>query len=210
MEKRIGTDTKGFTLLEVLIAVAVLSIVLGALYSTFFLAHRALAGMDQSLIQLQESRALVDTLKREIEAALYAQENAYTLFKMDDRDFYGRQASELTMTSFSPVMKGLAKITYRVEEKNGQLSIVKTVTSAFSQEPEDSKIELLEDIESFMLEAAYQDIWVKTWDSSLSRTIPEEVRITLTLRTKNNEGEVQSVIPCALHDTAMLRIGRLL
>jgi len=210
VEKRIGTDTKGFTLLEVLIAVAVLSIVLGALYSTFFLAHRALAGMDQSLIQLQESRALVDTLKREIEAALYAQENAYTLFKMDDRDFYGRQASELTMTSFSPVMKGLAKITYRVEEKNGQLSIVKTVTSAFSQEPEDSKIELLEDIESFMLEAAYQDIWVKTWDSSLSRTIPEEVRITLTLRTKNNEGEVQSVIPCALHDTAMLRIGRLL
>lgn len=203
-------DIKGFTLLEVLIAVAVLSIVLGAIYTTFFLTHRALAGMDQSLVKIQESRALVETLKREIESALYDEEDAYTVFKMDDRDFYGRQASELTVTSFAPVVNGLAKISYHIEEKNDRLSITKTVTPAFQQKPEVNTIELLEDVESFTLEAAYKDQWVKTWDSSLSKTIPEEVKITLTLRTIRNGGEAQSVPPFVLSDTATLRVGRIL
>ena len=210
MERAIGTNTKGFTLLEILMAMAILSVVLGALYSTFFLAHRALTGVDQSLVQLQESRAFVDTLKRELEAVLYSKESKYGIFKVDDRDFYGRQTSGLTMTSFSPLLKGLAKITYGVEEKNGRLAITKSVASAFSQGSENSRVELLEDIESFMLEAIYEDKWVKTWDSSLSGNTPEEVRITLTIRVKNTDRDVQPAAPFTLFDTATLRVGRLL
>jgi general secretion pathway protein J len=210
VKRVIRRDTRGFTLLEILMAMAILSIVLGALYSAFFMAHKALAGMDQSLIHLQESRALVDTLKRELESALYSQENAYIAFKMDDRDFYGRQMSGIIMTSFSPHVKGLAKIIYRVEEKNGRLAITKSTTSAFSHGSEDSRIELLEDIESFMLEAKYEDKWVKTWDSAISGTIPEEVKITLIMRVKKGNGETPPAAPFTLFDTATLRVGRLL
>jgi general secretion pathway protein J len=210
VKRTIRRDTRGFTLLEILIAMAILSIVLGALYSAFFMAHRALAGMDQSLIQLQESRALVDTLKREIESALYSKESAYIVFKMEDRDFYGRQMSGIIMTSFSPHVKGLAKIIYRVEEKNGRLMITKSATSAFSHGAEDRPVELLGDIESFMLEARYNDTWVKTWDSALSENAPEEVRITLMIRAKKETGETSPAAPFTLFDTATLRVGKLL
>lgn len=210
MERVIGTNTKGFTLLEILVAMAILSVVLGALYSTFFLAHRALSGVDETLIKLQESRAFVDTLKREIESVLYSQERAYSVFKIDDRDFYRRQTSGLTMTSLSPLVKGLAKITYSVEEKNSGLAIMKSVASAFSKGSENNRVELLEDIESFTLEAIYNDTWVKTWDSSLSGNTPEEVRITLTIRIKNTDRDAQPAAPFTLFDTAKLRVGRLL
>ena len=51
---------KGFTLLEVLIAVAILSIVLTALYGTFFMSSRAMEDMDESTTKLQESRKAID------------------------------------------------------------------------------------------------------------------------------------------------------
>ncbi len=201
-----GRD-KGFTLLEVLASIAIMAMVLITLYSTFILANRALFNVDQSLVKLQESRAFVDTLKREIESAFYSKDNSYYVFKMDDRDFYGRQASSLTVTSSSPLIKGLANINYAVEERNGILVITKSMVSALSQSAENNTMDLLEDIESFTLQAKYQNAWVKTWDSSLSKIAPEEVKIILTIRMKNREGEDKDAIPYSIFETAKVRIG---
>jgi general secretion pathway protein J len=199
--------SKGFTLLEILIAIAIMSMVLVALYSTFHLAHRALFGVDKSLVKLQESRAFVDVLKREVESVLYSKDKSYCIFKIDDRDFYGRQMSSLTMTSSSPLINGLAKINYTVEERNGILVMTKSMASAFSQATESNRVDLMEDIESFVLEAKYQNKWVKTWDSSLTNSVPEEVKITVIIRMKNSEGEDQAATPFSMFESAKLKIG---
>jgi general secretion pathway protein J len=201
-----GRD-KGFTLIEVLVSIAIIAMVLIALYSTFILANRALFNVDQSRVKLQESRAFVDTLKREIESAFYSKDNSYCVFKIDDRDFYGRQASSLTVTSSSPLIKGLANINYAVEERNGILVITKSMVSALSQSAENNRMDLLEDIETFTLQAKYQNAWVKTWDSSLSKIAPEEVKIILTIRMKKREGEDKDAIPYSIFETAKVRIG---
>lgn len=198
---------KGFTLIEVLIALAIMAMILIALYSTFTLANRALFNADQSLVRLQEARALVDTLKREIESAFYSKDISYCVFKMDDRDFYGRQTSSLTVTSSSPLIKGLANINYAVEERNGILVITKSMVSALSQSAENNRMDLLEDIESFTLQAKYQNTLVKTWDSSLTRITPDEVKIILTIRIKNREREDKNALPFSIFETARVRIG---
>jgi general secretion pathway protein J len=199
--------TKGFTLIEILIAIAIMSIVLAALYSTFFLANKAMFSVDKTLVKLQESRAFVDILKREIESVLYLNDKSYCVFKIDDRDFYGQQVSSLTMTSSSPLMKGLVKINYAVEERDGILVITKSMVSAFSQATEIKRVDLIEDIESFDIQAKYQNQWVKTWDSALTKSVPEEVKITVNMRIKNKEGETQSAIPFSMADTAKLKVG---
>src|SRR5208337_1291135 len=56
----------GFTLIEMLLAIALLSIVLVALYSTFFLSQRAVEGAGDALVRLQEGRMAIDTLRREL------------------------------------------------------------------------------------------------------------------------------------------------
>ena len=109
---------KGFTLLEVLIAVAILSIVLGAIYSTFFLSNRAMEGMDESMTKLQESRRAIDILRRELDALYYKETREDTFLKIVDKDNYGKQASQLEFTAFSTLTPGLSKISYYVEEKD--------------------------------------------------------------------------------------------
>jgi general secretion pathway protein J len=205
MRNIVAGKGRGFTLLELIIAIAIMSLLLTALYGTFSLAARAMLKQDDSLVKLQESRAFVDVLKREIESVLYSPDRSHCVFKMNDRDFYGRQASSLTMTTFTPVRKGLAKVTYSVEEREGSLVITKGIVSAFAQAPEENKIDLLEGIESFTLQAKYGDAWVKTWDSSLSRDAPKEVRITVSFRVNGKEGESPSVAPVSLFETAKLR-----
>jgi general secretion pathway protein J len=206
-KRELQERSRGFTLIEILTAIAIMAMVLITLYSTFILANRALFNADQSLVKLQESRAFVDTLKREIESAFYSKDNPYCVFKMDDRDFYGRQTSSLTVTSSSPLIKGLANINYAVEERNGILVITKSMVSAFSQPAENNRVDLLEDIETFTLQAKYQNAWVKTWDSSLSKIAPEEVNIILTIRMKNREGKDKDTIPYSIFETAKVRIG---
>jgi general secretion pathway protein J len=201
---------RGFTLVELMIAIAIMSMVLTALYSSFLLADRALVQVGESSLKLQESHAFVDTLKRELESARYSQDSSFCVFKMNDRDFRGRQASSLTMTTTTPLMKGLAKINYTIEERDGRLVITKSMVSAFSQEAEENRVDLVEDIESFTLQAKYQDIWVKTWDSSLSKNVPAEVKITLTMRMKSNREEASSAVPFSVFETARIMVGRTL
>lgn len=200
---RLTLDTgKGFTLIEVLLAVAITSVIITALYSTFFLSRRAVDAVDDSLVKLQESRAVLDAVKREIESAVYSAEKTYTLFKLDDRDFYGKQASQLLFTSFSPLRPGLSKIAYTVEESDGKLILRKKVEAAYGGSVETRGVDLMEDIDSFTVEAGYKERWVKTWDSAVSKGIPDEIRISLKIRTKREES------PFTISDVARPRIGK--
>lgn len=183
-----GGADKGFTLIEVLVAFLILSVVIAALFSTFFVSSRAIDSVDDSLIRLQEARAVVETLRKELESSLYSREKEYTIFKLSDRDFYGKQASQAVFTSFSGLLPGLAKITYTVEEREGVLVLKKEVVRAFTKPASHNDFVLIEDIGSFMIEARYNGQWVKTWDSSLSDSIPDEIRVSIKIAPKKREG----------------------
>ena len=125
--------SKGFTLLEVLIAVAILSIVLTALYSTFFLSSRAMEDMDESMTKLQESRKAVDILRRELDSAYCKDGDEKTFLKVLDKDLNGKQATQLEFTGFTPVRPGLSKISYYMEEKDRKRTLFKKIESAFGR-----------------------------------------------------------------------------
>ncbi len=187
-----GTKGGGFTLIEVLIAVAILSIVLAAIYSTFFLSHRAIEGMDETMLRLQESRRAIDILRRELDSAYYKDKDINTFFKVQDRDVYGKQAVELTFTTFSTLKPGLSKITYYVEDKDRKLNLFKKVESPYSKEKTEG-VDIIEDLEAFNIEAKYNDKWVKTWDTEINKEIPHEIRISLTIKIKDKNVTLSDV-----------------
>jgi general secretion pathway protein J len=176
---------KGFTLIEVLVAFAILSIILAALYSSFFISHKAIDGLDESLVKLQECRMSIDTMRKDIDSVLYDPINKNSLFKVEDKDIYGKQTSKLVFTTFSTLRPGLSRIAYFVKEKDKKLVLMKEITSAYTSENVGEGFEVVEDIEAFTVEVKYKDNWTKTWDSSLTRIIPQEVKITLTTKLKN-------------------------
>jgi general secretion pathway protein J len=189
----------GFTLIEVLIAVGILSVVLAAIYSTFFLSHRAVEGMDESMLKLQESRRAIDILRRELDSAFYTGEDRNTFFKIQDRDIYGKQATQLTFTAFSPLGPGLSRISYYIEDKNGKLNLFKKVESPYTHEKTEG-VDIIEDIEAFSVETMYGGQWVKTWDTDISKGIPDEIRIGLSVIINGNK--------MTLFDVAKPRVGK--
>lgn len=191
----------GFTLLEVLVALTLVSIILGALYSTFFLSHKAMEGMDSSLLKLQECRLAIDTMSREVDSLLYNPGARNYLFKVEDRDVYGKPTSRFFFNAFSPLMPGLSAISYYVEEADAGLTLFKKIHPAFKSSPEEEKgIEVVEGVESFVVEAKSDDRWVKTWDAAETKKVPEEIRITITFLMKDRQ--------LSLFETAKPKIGK--
>ncbi|MBM4146087.1 MAG: prepilin-type N-terminal cleavage/methylation domain-containing protein [Nitrospira sp.] len=187
----------GFTLIEVLVSVTILSVVLAAIYGTFFLSHRAIEGMDESMTKLQESRRALDVLKRELDSAVFIPDpnsgkNEKTFFRMQDRDVYGKQASQLTFTAFSVPRPGLSKIAYYIEEKDRKLYLYKKVASPFGKQ-ETEGAEIIEDLEDFAIEAKYSDKWVKIWDTDINKGMPEELRISLSMMIKGKKVTLSDV-----------------
>jgi prepilin-type N-terminal cleavage/methylation domain-containing protein len=174
----------GFTLIEVLVSVAILSVVLAAIYSTFFLAQRAVEGMDESLVKLQEARRALDILRCELDSSFFREADANTLLQIKDRDSYGKSSSELTFTTFSVLQPGLSKVSYYIEEHDGSLNLFKKIEAPRTQEKAEG-IEIIENLDAFSIEAKYHDQWVKTWDTDLNKNTPEEIRISLAFRLKD-------------------------
>lgn len=182
----------GFTLIEVLVSVAILSIVLAAIYGTFFLGHRAIEGMDESMTKLQESRRALDVLKRELDSAVFIPDNEKTFFRMQDRDIYGKQASQLTFTAFSVLRPGLSKIAYYIEDKDRKLYLYKKVESPFEKQ-ETEGAEIIEDLDAFAVEVRYKDKWIKIWDTDINKGMPDEVRISLSMMIKGRKVTLSDV-----------------
>ena len=190
---------KGFTLIEVLVALAILTVVLGAVYSTFFLSHRALDGLDDSMVKLQETRKTLDILRRELESVFYSERSEGSMLKIEDRDYYGKNATTISFTAFSNFRPGLSRITYRIREDDGKMKLMKNVKSPYMQTTTED-VELIEDIGEFSAEVRRQDQWIKTWDTEINRQVPDEIRITLSVPVKERQ--------LAVFDTAKPRIGR--
>jgi len=174
---------KGFTLIEILVAVTIFSVLLVAIYSTFFLSYKATEGMDESMVKLQEARRALDILKRELDSTFYVPGDQNTFFRIADRDVYGKQATRLEFTAFSPQRPGVSRVIYFIEEKEGKLNLFKQVESPYRKE-ETEEADIIEDMESFGIEAKYNDTWVKTWDTSINKDVPEEIRINLGISIK--------------------------
>lgn len=197
--KRTCTDETGFTLLELLIAMVLFSIILSAIYGSFFLSHRAMTGLDESLLKLQECRTAIDVMTREGESILYKPGNTSSLLKVEDKDFYGKQASRLTFTAFSPLSSGFMLISYYVEEKDGVLTLFKKMDNAYKPDSDAKGEELIEGLESFAVEVNDGSKWVKTWDTSETKQAPLEIRVTITAKIKDR--------PVSFFDTVRPKIG---
>ena len=186
---------KGFTLIEVLLAMAILAVILAALYGTFFLSERAMSAVDETVLGLHEMRNFMDMAGRETEAAVLNRDNPNTGFDIKDRDIYGKRASRYTFTAFSPLRPGLSLISYYAEEEDKKLVLYKESFPASSNggngasgaNVSGGKAEVMEDIEGFFVEARSGDKWVGTWDAAETGKLPEEIRITVTVKMKERD-----------------------
>jgi len=176
----------GFTLLEILISLTLLTIVLGAVYSSFFSVRNVLDRFENVSMKYHEARTALDIMRREIESAVIIHSEPdingniedKTAFMISDRDIMGKSASGLSLTAFSFKGSGLNTVSYYVEERDGKLDLLKKEAPAAIQSREYT-MEVIEAIESIIIETLFNDKWVRTWDSKNTGKLPENVRVTI-------------------------------
>jgi prepilin-type N-terminal cleavage/methylation domain-containing protein len=181
-----------FTLIEILISLTLLTIVLGAVYSSFFSVHSVLERFDNVSLKYHEARTALDIMRREIESALQKNSQPHkdaedkTAFVIRDRDIAGKSTSELDITAFSFKGSGLDTISYYVEEKDGKLNLLRKESPAGIQ----SKgyiMESIEGIEGFTVETFFNNQWVRTWNTANSGKLRGMVRVSIEFDDNGNK-----------------------
>jgi len=177
----------GFTLLEVLVAMLLLVIVAGALYSSYFTVLRAQERSAEGSEQRRELRGTLDLLRREIDGAFYRTDDKRLRFVVEDRDVFGKPASTLELVTVAPPSteerpaSDLVLVKYGLKEKERRLSLSREATDLFgSVKP--IPYPQMKEIEGFLVECYDSGKWVRSWNTELSPKLPERVRITLTVR----------------------------
>ncbi len=194
----------GFTLIEVMVALTLLTIVLGAVYSSFFSVQRAAERFDTISLKYHEIRTTLDIMRREIESALLKnhkdkdEEKPKATFVIKDRDMFGKNTSSLDFTSYSFKGSRLNSIAYYVKAKEKTLNLNKTEKPAII-ESKGYSMEVIEEIESFTIETLFNNKWVKTWDTANTDKLPEMLKISIEF---NDNGKMVT-----LSEYARPRVG---
>ena len=177
----------GFTLLEALLALALLSLMAAALYGTFFSLAKGSDAARGGMESRRELTVTLDMLRREIDAALFARGNRRLRFVAEDRDIFGKPASTLDFTAISLPAGGdapssdLVAIRYRVMEKDKKLILVREAKGLHAL-ADPVPYPQMEEIEGFNVECYDGGKWVKSWDTSLNQGLPRAVRVTVRVK----------------------------
>lgn len=198
----------GFTLLEVLIAAALLATMGGLVFGSFGRAYKQKAEVEAADERIGQARGALDMMAREISLAFLSEHydrkrfrERPTMFKGDDR---GRQ-DELLFTAIANVRFGRdekvsdqAVFKYYVDrDPEGRFdSLWRRVNPIIDEESDrrGASAVLCENVRELSLEYwdARKEEWVDDWDASKPErngVLPERVRITLVIL--DHEGKEQ-------------------
>jgi general secretion pathway protein J len=177
----------GFTLLEILIALALLGVLAGALYGTYF---SLIKGRESAIVGMEarrELRTTLDLLRRELNSALYRRNNKRLHFSVENRDIFGKPASVLAFTSIAPPQPGGQIISdqldlkYEIVERDKEMILTRQAKDIFHA-GEAARYPQMESIEGFLVECQNGDKWVKVWDSAINFGLPQAIRVTVTVK----------------------------
>lgn len=176
----------GFTLLELLVALAIASIIILTVTSTLFSISKSQEIASQESERLRSLRNVSDLLRRELASTLYQLNGKQFRFLVEDRDYYGKPASTLALSTLAPPLPDAATdqiwVQYRPEETASSLTLKRTARDLFQIETaEPFSYPVMEQLEGFLVECYDGSKWVKTWDTELVHRLPQLVRISLTV-----------------------------
>jgi len=197
----------GFTLVEILVAVAIIAAIVSMVYGSYFVTSKSAQACKRRIALSQEGRKLLGQMAQQIRCCYAGSakqyksstsrvsqqreiipENAVSYFSGNSGEIDGKILYLVTTNSIlEQKSPGLFEVTYKLDKNTGTLF--------FSQErfvdgPK-SFIEnrdwqpLAGNIES--IELAFSDgrQWLHTWDFKEKRTLPYAVKINITCQDEN-------------------------
>ena len=193
----IRQHSNGFTLLEVLIALALLALVAGTLYATYFSINAGREQADASMERSRELSTTLDQLRRELSAAYYNQTNKRLRFVVEDRDSFGKPASILAFTALAPPredqpVSDQIAVRYEPLERDKHLVLARQSRDIYlTGEP--PRYPQMDELESFLVECYNGGKWVRSWDTAINMGLPSRVRVTIGVKEGGRSVEFSTI-----------------
>jgi len=173
---------RGFTLIEVLVAVALTAALLAALYSTFFSISASSASAGKTVDGYIEAGYFLDRFSREARASFYRRGSEHAFFNGGrDGDFGAVSFTTLAhpVLSTGAPSGDLLAVNYFVREEGGRKALVKEVWNPFQAGK--YTFVAVEEIRGFEVSFFNGAEWAGAWDASLEGQTPKAVEVRLTL-----------------------------
>ena len=180
-------NSRGFTLIEVVLALTIFAMMGGILYGAFSLSHSAVEKSEVNRTQNQKQRSVADLLAAYIHSAYPYRESP-----QEQTAFFEGDSEALAFVSaYSQGMggRGMAKIQItKNEDKNGRATVRLQETTPVRINSEGAatgqnySLVLYEGVREFRL--AYlnpqteDESWEERWDARERRALPRAVRLT--------------------------------
>ena len=185
---------KGFTLIEFLIAVSILSIIVAVSYTSFVSVRKTMLVGKRSLQVMREVRSFLERLDVEISGSIYVRGDEGTLFQ-SKRDEVGQlETSNLVFTTIMPQSlleagkRGeVVRVEYEVSQnKNDEELLVLTKRMYMLSLPPrdfDKPVEFVvgEEFSSFQLRFRSGNQWFESWDTETKNELPDGVELVFSL-----------------------------
>lgn len=187
----------GFTLLELLVATAIGSVVIFAMYLSFSSLLLGRVAIDEGSERSREASRFTDAFSREIQSA-YFQGSGKAAFFRGALKQGGLPTATIEFTSIGhPALVGssgdLAAIRYSTVTENGKTSLVKELWNPFGSAKEPVRVEVMEDIKGFDLLFYNGKSWSGAWDAELEKGLPIAVSAAVKIMDKGAEKEVRTL-----------------
>ncbi len=170
---------EGFTLIEILVALAIAAVVTGSAYTILFTVNKGASAVYRKMQEKEQAINLLGMIRKEVESIYYDRDRDYTGIRIEEKDFYGKPASRLTFTSF--FRDGLKVISYSVsEDSENRLNIVKTIEDVI-RGGRPITLTVLRDVEGFSAEVLDKG-YDRVYDSKKLKKMPKDLKITLLLK----------------------------
>jgi general secretion pathway protein J len=187
---------RGFTLIEILVAISILAIVLSSIYGIFTSVSRARERLDADSADYHRARVVFDRLGRELRGAYFQRNNPDLVFA-GGADSPSVLEFELTTTAVTPISQtgsGIANVRYLLtedteEDKDGLVLMRRERPVHQPASPNDTAdmMRLVPGVEAMSLRFFNEGRWQTRWDGATSG-LPELVEISLQLLGREDGG----------------------
>ena len=181
----VTSSNRGFTLIEILIAVVLLGILSAALYGSYFTVLNARERASEGMEARRELGSTLDLIRREFAAAVYNRDDKRLRLIVEDRDNFGKPSSTLELTTLIPSPgegrkeSGISAVRYRLVEKDKQFILTRREQDIFFESADAKDYPQMERISDFLVECYDGSKWVRSWDTALNSALPKMLRITV-------------------------------
>ena len=195
-----GSKFRSFTLVELLIALSILSIIAYLSASSFISIRRATEWNSQNVETRRAVDNLIDTLDNELASALYISSNKRTLFRSNRTENAGIKINDLRFSYIDPISfyelnkrDEVVEVEYEVEKDGGienKYRIDKRIWY-FAMHPDrpeernpDARDTVLENVDFFTMRFYSKGKWYDSWDTEKMRELPDMVELDLSVNGK--------------------------